>query len=376
MKTFILPALHVADVILKGKRRESRETFRIDVPVQIRELKRSDLETAIRIDLRSKGVGAPIELQADREGRYMVPRLPSGGVEIRSIGDDREALDEDGVRAIAVDPMRYRYGHSDPFPRLTTVVRNRRDTPVTQVPTIEDAAVKEVIWSSAGKEAANLQRSADELAFVDGKLWKVVDEPCWSVDDINRRRTAMIEIVGAAYHNSWYALRHFRLDRLDAAHQWFSSPEGKSTLPVKGGAAVDELDVVDRYELTGRTVLRRDDARFIAESRVSAIRGYAGDLVGYLPANAVDAYLRLVRFAAKMEPERSRPMPDTYEDLRILHSALERVHGLGDRAEGRRDRARRYTGPALARWDALEAALHPQGTLGVDEPARAVVAAL
>lgn len=50
MTAVIASLVYDADVVRRGRRRESREMFRHDVPVEIREIERAALTPAVRID--------------------------------------------------------------------------------------------------------------------------------------------------------------------------------------------------------------------------------------------------------------------------------------------------------------------------------------
>lgn len=372
MTDFIVSVVHDADVVLRGRRRESREAFRHDVPLSIRDVGRSDLSDAIRIeqdDARDSYV-----LQADREGTlwrpfvppdrraYHLNPLPSRRAELDAQTVDEFATALRGDRPIEFDPLTRRrsalQGANLSHMRMEARMRAVAARHATRLPRLEDCDAVRTLWSDRAEADRRLRAEADNLLLVDGRVWIRQSEPFLTLVANGEARE-----VRARLDRPWggSALHTFRLDRLDDLLSWGRGRQGVAAVPVRKGGDAADIGMGGRFEVMRPEVLRRDDAREVLRGRVHDCLYATAQIISQVPSVGIDAYVDLKRFDA--DPDCAIPTPDLYAGLRRLAEAIAGITGLTDHGFVAQRRFRTAANPVLWRWDSFEI-----GRYGSDGP--------
>jgi hypothetical protein len=363
----IVSGVHNADVVLRGRRREVRKQYRIDVPIEFQRASRNDFVPAIEIDFASRG---PVVLSSFA-GRLWSPHVPAerqespGVVDLPGRHAERHAMTETEFAALAGGAARYVYhgpSHDDPLERVRGILHSVRIggwTPARDLPTLGDEAAKSVLWSDRAATERRLRQAAERILIVDGKVWTELDEPALSLgaDPGQGRREVRIWLRTILGDNTTKALRHFRLDRMDDILDW-GRRQGSSVVQV-GKLKDDTVVLLDRYRIVEPWTPKRDDARIMLAARLYRPMTESGALVSLLPSAAVDAFVALKKFWLDGD-ECEVSTPELYGHLKTLAQAIEALSGLSDEAFDRRRKAREGISPVLARWHSHEEARYAQ----------------
>lgn len=378
MRMFI-SALHYADVILPGRRKEVRGDFRHDIPIDIPEVSKKDLAPAIIIRSGKAEPGKPVVLSA-YHGRLFAPYVPqvrmAGGPKYGYgfLQDCREAMTIAEFQALAggqAPIINFSVRHDDPLPRRrgTSAVSDNRltYTPASEFPRLEDVDVKKLQWNERPRVEEQVRRAAADLLVVDGKIWRVEDEPVLMAGTgLHRDRQArMVDVSFNTAPSHRDSLRQFRLDRMDDAVDWLSSRQGRSSVPLKQSrvlwkqAPLDpEIAIVADFEIVDASVLRRDDARVCLSSRCPDLVKKAQGMVGLLPSDAVDAFVTLKRFVRQEPWDESVPTAELFDSLIRLDEAVADLQGLDSQQFKDRKSLREGIAPLLSRWASHDSKLH------------------
>jgi hypothetical protein len=175
----IVSAAHSADVVLRGRRREIRKQYRIDVPIEFQQVARQDLAPAIEIDFASHGS----VVVSTFAGRLWRPHLPEERREQRGTIDFPGRYAEVNAMTVAemaawaggvVTHLQRGFTHDDPLQRprgIYTSGYNGRWIAAQDLPVLADDDVKSVLWSDRPAIEHRLRQSAERILIVDGKVW-------------------------------------------------------------------------------------------------------------------------------------------------------------------------------------------------------------
>ena len=371
MKLFI-SALHHADVILPGRRKEARGDFRHDIQIEIPEVSKKDLAPAIVVRSSKVEPGKPVVISA-YHGRLFAPHVPqarmAGGPRYGYgfLQDHQEAMTTAEFQALAggrAAIIIFGVRHDDPLPRRrgTAAVSDNRltYTPASEFPRLDDVEVKTLLWSERPRVEEQVRRAAAALLAVDGRIWRVEDEPVLMAGTgLHRERQArLVDVSFNTAPNHRDSLRQFRLDRMDDVVDWLSSRQGKSSVPLKQAAVDPEIAIVADFEIVDPSVLRRDDARVCLRSRCPDLVKTAQGMVGLLPSDAVDAFAALKRFVRQEAVEEGVPTAELFARLTRLDEAVADLQGLDAQQFKDRKSLREGIAPLLSRWASHESKLH------------------
>lgn len=372
MKMFV-SALHHADVILPGRRKEARGDFRHDIQIDIPEISQNDLTPAIIVRGAKPDPGKPVIISA-YQGRIFAPHLPQARMfagtrsDYRFMQDHREAMTAAEFQALAggrVAIINFSVRHDDPLPRRrgTAAVSGNRltYTPASDFPRLDDVEVKKLMWSERPRVEEQVRRAAADLLVVDGRIWRAENEPVlMAATGLHRERLArLVDVSFDTAPSHKYSLRQFRLDRMDDAVDWLSSRQGRTTVPLKQAVDFDpEIAVAADFEILDPCVLRRDDARVCLQSRSSDLVRTAQGMVGLLPSDAVDAFAALKLFDRQDPWQEGTPTSDLFAELIRLDEAVAELEGLDSEQFKDRKSLREGVAPLLSRWLSHESKLH------------------
>lgn len=207
MTAVIASLVYDADVVRRGRRRESREMFRHDVPVEIREIERAALTPAVRID-DGKDVYV---FEADGEGTLWRPFVPKSrrptstrGENILP-GEQAESAAQTAAEFVQVvtgvhppgqDPLERRLYGVD-FRRMNHLPFNERmaradASHAKRLPRIEESDVRTTLWSERPRSEQRLREAAERLRIVEGKVWIRQPEPVLAL--VRRREARRVEV--------------------------------------------------------------------------------------------------------------------------------------------------------------------------------------
>jgi hypothetical protein len=383
MTAFIVSLAYDADVERTGKRNESRETFRHDVPLEIPEIERSALEPAIVI---ADHLGEHV-IQADADGALWLPfvppdrrgrdlparRVPSGETAERLAQTvDEFACAIGGLRPPGHDPLdrrshgldSNRMNHLPYAERLARAAASH----ATMLPKIEESDVRRILWSERPQSERRLREAADRLRIVNGKIWVRRPEPVLALSRYREERRIAVYLDGA---RDYTALTCFRLDRFEELVAWATSRQGLAAVRPPKGCAPDALCIEHRFELLKCGICRRDDAREMLAGRLDGVLFAARKILSVLPALGVDAYIDLKRFF--QDQKSSNPStPALFDSLEALRAAAAGLSGLDEEGFAAQVQIRHLISPLQTRWQQIEARRYPPMT--ASEPAAAPAA--
>ncbi len=370
MTALVVSLAYDADVERKGRRRESREAFRHDVPIEIRELPRKELAPAVRIVERGErttllgdpdgGLWGPFVPPAEpRRVKHQRPKgAPAGGAAVeraaQPVADFVAAVA--GRTPMCRDPLERRRSALQDHDLSHLTYQRRLDEEMaahaTRLPRIEESDVRRVLWSERPAAEARLRCAAEDLLVVDGRIWCRLTEPALAMNGHGgERRTA---VSWAPPH--WHALSEFRLDRMDDLVAWAASRQGIAAIPPKGRGSEVVHDV--EVAVLRPEALRRDDARELLAARLHPVLYASAKILAQTPARGVDLHVDLKRFLA--DPAGcALPTPDLYARLAELGTATEAMAGLDRDGFTAREQVRSEVSPLLQRWNAFEIQRYP-----------------
>lgn len=359
----IISCVYNADVLLRGRRREIRRQYRLDVPIEFARVSRKDLVPAIEIRFDRPGKSKRPVVISSCAGRLWRPHVPVERREVRGVEDlpgpyaEQHAMTEAEFAALAGGAAEYNgrgVTHDDPLKRErgSFLVERNAWTPASAMRLLEDDDIRSVLWSDRPKTEARLRTAAEGILIVDGMVWTQQSEPVLELfaDDANGRREVRI----AFDERSWHSIRHFRLDRLDDIVDW-AARQGSSVVPVKNGLQDAAVHLRDGCRMVGDWTPKRDDARVVLAGRLYAVLHEGAPLVSLLPSSAVDALVSLKLFWQR-PAECACSTPELYGHLRTIAAAIEALSGLSDEEFGARRRMRTAISPLLVRWHSHEEA--------------------
>lgn len=358
----IVSAAHSADVVLRGRRRETRKQYRIDVPIEFQQVTRKELAPAIEIRLANFGS----VVVSSFAGRLWRPHVRGAGRVAGTINflgryAEDNAMTEAEMAAWAggaVTQLRRGFTHDDPLERprgIYTSGYNGRWIAAQDLPVLVDDEVKSVLWSDRPAIEQRLRRSAESILIVDGKVWTELAEPALTLakDTHGGRRAVHVHFQQSSSDGEPHALRHFRLDRMEDMLDW-ARHQGSSVVPV-AGLRDPSVALVDEYRIIEPWSPKRDDARILLASRLYRTMTDGGALVSLLPSVAVDSFIALKRFWLQPD-DCAASTPELYGHLKTLGQAIEALSGLSAEAFDHRRKAREGFSPVLARWHSHEEA--------------------
>lgn len=359
----IVSAAHSADVVLRGRRRETRKQYRIDVPIEFQHVTRGDLAPAIEIDFAGHGS----VVISSFAGRLWRPHLPEvrrerpGTIDFPGPYAEANAMTEPEMAVWAggvVTPLRRGFTHDDPLERprgIFTSGYNGRWIAARDLPALGDDDVKSVLWTDRPAIERRLRQAAERILIVDGKVWIELEEPALTLarDPQGDRRAIHIWLQQTRGAREQYALRHFRLDRMEDMLDW-AKHQGSSVVPA-GRLTDPSVALVDQYRIIEPWSPKRDDARLVLASRLYRTMTDGGALVSLLPSVAVDSFIALKKFWL-LPDDCAASTPELYGHLKTLGQAIEALSGLSDEDFDHRRKAREGFSTVLARWHSHEEA--------------------
>lgn len=385
MTAVIASLVYDADVVRRGRRRESRETFRHDVPVEIREIERSSLTPAVRID-DGKDVYV---FEGDGDGFLWRPFVPKSRRPTSTRGENilpgahAESVAQTVAEFVQVvtdvhppgqDPLERRHYGVD-FRRMNHLPFNERmvradASHARRLPRIEDSDVRTTLWSERSRSEQRLREATERLRIVEGKVWIRQPEPVLAL--VRRREARRLEVhpAGPLYNAT---LTAFRLDRFDEIIAWAASRHGFAVVPPVKGAGSNEPVIEHRYELLRPEICRRDDAREILAAKAHFILSVAHRMLATLPVRGVDAYVDLKRFVD--DPVScGLSTPALFGRLETLREAAASLAGLGEDGFAAQGKLRQAISRVQGRWNFTESHRYPVAELS-DSPAASISAA-
>lgn len=378
----IVSAVHNADVVLRGRRREVRGCYRLDVPIDFVQVARRDMIPALEVDAHSWRSGTRRIVVLSHGGRLWRPHVPVERREEPTIEDlpgehaERHAMTEAEFADLAGGAALMVRGtptHDDPLRRARGVTANGRGparyTPARDLSVLAEADVKETLWSDRADAERRLRAAAEDILIVDGRIWKRMEEPVLTLHASGTRTETIREVriradVPPLRAACWDSLRHFRLDRLDEALDW-GNRQGASVVRARSNWRRDrdvvpvrrDFVVVGSVSVLEPGILSRDDARFVLASRARRALHEGDELVSLLPSAAVDAFVALREFLRDPDASSASTL-DLYGHLDTLAEGVEALSGLTDLEFKARGRTRDEISPALKRWRSHEMMHH------------------